>query len=256
MGGLKLHIQCDGEGTPLVVFDSGLGQGAEAWARVWGPVTSFTRACSYDRASHGKSDPAQVPHSNRQMARELYALLTHSAETGPYVLVGHSMGGTNVQLFLDEQGASVAGMVLIDASPEPPPVDRIPPAALAAFEKNIAAQEGLDVKTLLAGFDELRKSKRTLGSKPLAILVAGRALEDPNFSDTQAKEFLAERQQAQKPLLRLSSNSVLLIAKDSAHHVPDEAPALVIRAVEAVVKASRNGARLSEAAIQGGVESP
>jgi hypothetical protein len=30
--GLTLHIRCVGEGQPVVVFDDGLGQGAEAWA--------------------------------------------------------------------------------------------------------------------------------------------------------------------------------------------------------------------------------
>lgn len=215
------------------------------------PVASFTRACVYDRATHGRSDPAHVPHSNRQMARELYALSRNSGETGPYVLVGHSMGGTNVQLFLEEHEASVAGMVLIDASPEPPPIDRIPAATMADFERNIEALEGLDLKTLLAGFDELRASKRTLGDKPLAILVAGRVLEDPNFDDAQAQQALTERQAAQKPLLRLSSNAVLIIAQDSDHQIPDEAPDTVVRAVHAVVKVARTGGRLSASSIQG-----
>jgi pimeloyl-ACP methyl ester carboxylesterase len=256
VGGLELHIHCEGAGVPLVVFDSGLGQGSEAWSRVLRPVASFTRTCVYDRASHGQSDPAHVPHSNRQMARELYALLSNSAEIGPYVLVGHSMGGTNVQLFLEEHGTSVAGMVLVDASPEPPALDRIPAPALADFKRNIAALEGLDLETLLAGFDELRASKRTLGDEPLAILVAGRALQDPNFDNAEAQRLLIERQESQKPLLRLSSNSVLVIAHDSAHHIPDEAPDIVIRAVQAVVQAARTGGRLSESSIQGDVEAP
>ncbi len=149
---------------------------------------------------------------------------------------------------------SVAGMVLIDASPEPPPVERIPAAALADFERNIAALEGLDLRTLLAGFDELRASKRTLGDKPLANLVAGRALEDPNFDDAEAQRLLTARQAAQRPLLRLSSNSVLVIAHNSAHHIPDDAPDTVIRAVQAVVEAARTGGRLSESSIQDGVE--
>jgi pimeloyl-ACP methyl ester carboxylesterase len=204
----------------------------------------------YDRANHGSSDPAAVPHGNRQMARELYALLSNAHETAPYILVGHSMGGTNVQFFLEEHGDSVAGMVLIDASPEPPPFDQIPPAAMVEFETNIARLEGLDVKTMMAGFEELRTSKRTLGNKPLAILVAGKALEDPNLDATKAKQHLAERQKAQKTLLQLSSNSVLLVEENSAHHIPDEAPQTVIRTVEAVVTAVRKNAQLDESSIR------
>jgi hypothetical protein len=121
---------------------------------------------------------------------------------------------------------------------------------MAEFEKNIAALEGLDLETMLAGFDELRASKRTLDDKPLAILVAGRALEDPNFSDAQARQFLLERQNAQKSLLQMSSNGVFIVAHYSAHHIPNEAPDLVSRALQAVVEAARHGSRLSQAAIE------
>lgn len=251
-GGLLLHIQCNGVGTPLVVFESGLGQGVEAWRRVFGSVASFTRACVYDRANHGSSGSAKVPHSNRQMARELHALLSNAEEPAPYVLVGHSMGGTNVQFFLEEHGDNVAGMVLIDASPEPPPFDEIPSEARVEFERNIARLEGLDVKTMIAGFEELRESKRNLGDKPLAVLVAGQPLADAVFDEAQAKQHLVKRQQAQAPLLHLSSNAVLLVEENSAHHIPEQAPGTVIRTIEAVVAAARTGTALTESAIRRG----
>jgi pimeloyl-ACP methyl ester carboxylesterase len=245
-GGLKLHIHCEGAGIPLVVFDSGLGQGTEAWNRVLPNVASFTRACVYDRANHGPSDRARTPHSNREMARELYGLLRNAGQAEPYVLVGHSMGGTNVQLLLEEHPKSVAGMVLIDASPEPPPFDRIPPTAMAEFERNIQVLEGLDLPTLLAGFEELRASNRALGEKPLVILVAGRALPDPNISAPEAQQLLAKRQLSQKALLRLSSNGVLITVRDSAHHIPNDAPDAVTGAIRAVVESVRTSSRLSD----------
>jgi pimeloyl-ACP methyl ester carboxylesterase len=249
--GLRLHIRCVGEGQPVVVFDSGLGQGAEAWAGVQPRVAAFTRACAYDRASHGESDPAQVPHGNRKMARELYALLQHAQQPGPYVLVGHSMGGTNVQLLLEEQPASVAGMVLLDASPDPPPIADIPAPMLADFERNIAALEGLDLKTLLAGFDELRASPRSLGDKPLAILVAGKPPEGPHVAaEGGAEAVQRRREQAQRELGSLSTNSAIVIVAESGHHVSNDAPEVVIGAINEVVKAARTGERLDAAALR------
>jgi pimeloyl-ACP methyl ester carboxylesterase len=247
--GLRLHIRCVGEGQPIVVFDSGLGQGAEAWAGVQPRVAAFTRACAYDRAGHGESDPAQVPHSNRQMGRELYALLQHAQQPGPYIFVGHSMGGTNVQLLLEEQQASVAGMVLLDASPEPPPIADIPAPMLADFEKDIAKLEGLDLKTMLAGFEELRASPRSLGDRPLAILVAGKTPEGPDVAAASAEAVQRSREQAQRALGSLSTNSAFVVVPQSGHHIPNDAPEVVIGAINAVVKAARTGERLDMAAL-------
>src|SRR5690242_2169088 len=71
-GGLALHIHCEGAGAPTVVFDSGLGLDGSGWfgseAEVGRSTARLTRACAYDRAGRGQSDPpASLPHSNRQM---------------------------------------------------------------------------------------------------------------------------------------------------------------------------------------------
>lgn len=255
LGGLALHLHCEGEGSPTVVFDSGLGRDGSGWfatEEAAGRATAkVTRACAYDRAGHGQSDPPVArPHSNRQMARELFALLEKAEERGPYVLVGHSMGGTNARLLLDEHPESVAGLVLVDASPEPPPLERLPPEARADFERGIARLEGLDVSTFLAGFDELAASKASLGDKPLVVLVAGRVPDEalaagvPDEARAAAAAELAVRQAAQQRLTALSTNSALVIAEHAGHDIPNDAPELVARAVAAVVAAARDGSRL------------
>ncbi len=71
--GLSLHLVCNGEGSPTVVFESGLGNDARAWSKVQPEVAKLTRACAYDRAGLGASSPAPPPHSNRDMVAELHA---------------------------------------------------------------------------------------------------------------------------------------------------------------------------------------
>src|SRR5258706_10773441 len=78
VGGASLHIHCIGEGTPVVVLESGLGHDGGVWADVQPGVASFTRVCASDRAGMGYSTAARRPHGNRQMAAELYALLTRA----------------------------------------------------------------------------------------------------------------------------------------------------------------------------------
>ena len=53
VGQHRLHLNCSGEGSPTVIFDSGLGGSSLDWVRVQPEVASFTRACSYDRAGYG-----------------------------------------------------------------------------------------------------------------------------------------------------------------------------------------------------------
>jgi pimeloyl-ACP methyl ester carboxylesterase len=43
------------------------------------------------------------------MAHELRALLQGAGLAGPYVLVGHSLGGLNARLFASEYAADVRG---------------------------------------------------------------------------------------------------------------------------------------------------
>src|SRR5712671_2476307 len=88
-----MHIHATGEGTPTVVFESGMGASCLSWTLVQPQVAQFARAVSYDRAGHGWSDPAREPRTARQIAQELHTLLDATGLPGPYVLVGHSFGG-------------------------------------------------------------------------------------------------------------------------------------------------------------------
>ncbi len=248
--GMSLHLLCRGEGSPTVVFESGLGNDARAWSKVQPEIAKLTRACAYDRAGLGSSSPAPRPHSNRDMVSELHGLLDAASIPPPYVLAGHSMGGTNAQLFLAEYPSAVAGMVLVDASPLPPPFDDFPKDTLAEFEHNIGKLEGLDISTMLKGFDELKDTPRALNHKPLVILIAGQPQPEPFLSAERAQENFIARQKAQNELANMSSNSVVVTVRNSSHHIPLESPAEVVKAVTAVVKAARGHSRLSEASLQ------
>jgi len=81
-------------------------------------VAKFSRVCSYDRAGYGWSDSGPEPRSSLQIAHELKQLLQAAGEKGPYVLVGHSMGGYDIRVYTGQYPNDVAGMVLVDASHE------------------------------------------------------------------------------------------------------------------------------------------
>jgi pimeloyl-ACP methyl ester carboxylesterase len=110
-----MHIHVTGEGTPTVVFESGMGASCLSWTQVQPEVAQFSCAVSYDRAGHGWSDPAREPRTAQQLARELRALLDAAGAPGPYVLVGHSFGGYVVRAFVHLYHDEVVGLVLVDS---------------------------------------------------------------------------------------------------------------------------------------------
>lgn len=116
-GGFRLNLYCMGKGSPAVVFDSGWGDWAPAWSKVQPQIAKWTRACSYDRAGTGFSDPGPMPRTSVRIAAELRTALHHAGITGPYILVGSAFGGDNVRVFADLYMNEVAGMVLDDADP-------------------------------------------------------------------------------------------------------------------------------------------
>ena len=111
----RMHIYVTGEGTPTVVFESGMGASCLSWTQVQPEVAQFSRAVSYDRAGHGWSDQAREPRTAQQIAQELHALLDAAGVPGPYVLVGHSFGGYVNRTFTHMYRNEVVGMVLVDS---------------------------------------------------------------------------------------------------------------------------------------------
>ena len=115
VGGFRLNLYCTGSGSPTVVFDSGWGDWAPAWSKVQPQVAKWTRACSYDRAGTGFSEPGPMPRTSVRIADELHTALHHAGIAGPYILVGSAFGGDNVRVFADRYMDEVAGLVLDDA---------------------------------------------------------------------------------------------------------------------------------------------
>jgi pimeloyl-ACP methyl ester carboxylesterase len=116
--GRKMNLFCMGNGGRTVVFDSGLSDWSSIWALVQPGVAAHARACSYDRAGMGYSDPSDEPRSPIAVVEDLHKLI-HAAKIGtPVVLVGHSLGGFNMKLYAALYPEDVAGLVLVDPSEE------------------------------------------------------------------------------------------------------------------------------------------
>ncbi len=135
VGGHSLNIDCSGSGSPAVILESGGGgYGGYGWRVVQAEVAKLTTACWYDRAGEDWSDPAPAVRNSKTIVHDLHELLQRARVAGPYVLVGHSIGGDYVRIFAAKFPSEVAGVVLVDSTHpdqrEPPimlsPISRVP----------------------------------------------------------------------------------------------------------------------------------
>jgi pimeloyl-ACP methyl ester carboxylesterase len=272
--GIHSHLYCTGNGTPTVIFESGLDtDGSLGWSNVQPKLAELTRVCSYDRAGIMWSAPRHAVRDARTIVDELRALLAKASEAPPYVMVGHSLGGLIVRVFAEAAGPdAVKGVVLVDSShPEqlkraPVPEGGGPPAALLRvlaatgalrLLEDDAGVSGLSeeahlrtaafapqsMPALMAEYQALEATlqqagaTRPLGERPLVVLTA---LDKP-------PERLEPWLVLQRELAALSTNSDQRFVPDCGHYIQQEQPDVVVTAVRDVVTAVREAKPLRRA---------
>lgn len=261
IGGRQMHLYCIGRGAPTVVIDTGLGGTSLEWQAVMHRLGGPSRVCVFDRAGYGWSEMGPYPRTSSRHANDLYLLLTNADEAGPFVLVGHSYGGYNMQLFARRYPFLVAGLVLIDAShPEqverflaPPYKVRIAPSsrwglvrfgeqpslhpALPAAARDLALfqyRNWRPRRTLsyeLLGFldseFELR-AEPALPALPLVVLTRGKRVWPAGGHGDALEQLWMD---LQTELAAQSPTSAHLVARDSGHQIHLDQPDLVAFAV-------------------------
>jgi pimeloyl-ACP methyl ester carboxylesterase len=118
VGGRRLNLYCSGTGPVTVVFDAPSGDAGWTWHAVQPKVAGRTRACVYDRAARGFSDPSPLQPTFGNAVADLHALLGKAGIAPPYVLVGNSFGGAVAQLYAYRYPQEVKALVLVEAGHE------------------------------------------------------------------------------------------------------------------------------------------
>ena len=244
VGGHRLHLNCVGTGSPTVILEAGFGGDSTNWAWIAPEVAHDTRVCVYDRAGVGWSEPAAGPQDGVAVAQDLYTLLDRAHEPGPYVLVGHSLGGAFILNFAAQYPNDVAGVVLLDSMhPEqytrvpgystsynryrrvsalfpsmarvgvgrlaaPILVGDLPPGAQAAARAHAATPRVMAAQhaewAMIPTTLTEAKTLMTLGDRPLMVVTAERGMQD-NWMPLQDE------------LTALSSNGIHRIFPDASH---------------------------------------
>jgi pimeloyl-ACP methyl ester carboxylesterase len=239
IGDRALYLDCQGSGGPTVVLEGGI---SSDWAEVQAEAAGFTRVCSYDRPDSpgSRSDPTAT-RTAQEVVDDLHAVLDAAGEPGPYVLVGHSMGGLYVQLYAYQHPDEVAGLVLVDPTPED----------FSMRLGELAAGLGTPVPTTAPAepgpdeisFAQMREARASgaLPQVPLVVLSHGRGgdpAERPPGWPIEEEERIWRELHAE--IAQSVPGGKHIIAEKSGHDIHQEEPMLVVSAIRQVVDAARN----------------
>jgi pimeloyl-ACP methyl ester carboxylesterase len=122
----ELHIHTGGSVTalPPIVLEAGGGCVLEVWQHVEQVLAPHTPVLSYERVGIGSSRGRLGSVSAAAVTQRLTALLQASGTQTPAIMVGHSLGGLYLRHFAATRPDLVAGLVLLDATPEDMPLPR------------------------------------------------------------------------------------------------------------------------------------
>lgn len=268
IGNHSLHLNCMGSGTPTVIFESDLDAiGSLSWSLVQQEVAKFTRACTYDRAGFMWSETGPRPRNGEQIADELGKLLKAAGEKGPYILVGHAMGGAYIRMFAAQNPDLVCGMVLVDAvhpdqsarlgiqgkvpsrqigpivnflSSIGQPARYKSPKPRTMPEEVYEVQQAFMPSSSIAFYDETIEGQVTLeqvgrvqklGNIPLIVLLSAR----PSFN-IEGQNLQEIWLDLQEELTLLSDNSEIRKFSESGHYIQFDQPDVVIEAIRDIVR--------------------
>jgi pimeloyl-ACP methyl ester carboxylesterase len=248
--GHQMYLSCVGTGSPTVVLESGLSDPAAPWFGLEGAIAPFARVCSYDRpnTAGGASDPVPSLRTAQDVADDLHTLLTTAKVPGPYVLVGHSIGGLISRLYASTYPDEAAGLVLVDASHEEQEARRealVSPELWEAYQERMAQfpTSELDIE---ASFAQVREARDEAPLRPMPLVVITAGIVDPAelaafFPPGWPIEVMPQvHRELQADLAGLVPNGRQVIAERSGHYVHRTEPELVLEAIRQVVEAVRN----------------
>lgn len=258
-GHITLHVREIGTG-PLVVFLHGITANAAVWDPVLIDLQDSFRVVAVDQRGHGLSDKPAHGYGGEDYARDLLALVGAMAGE-PAIVVGHSLGARNGVVAATLQPERIAGVVAIDFVPF------IEDEVLQTLETRVKGGDRtfVSVDEIVAYLasryplmppDALQRRAahgyRKVGdlfhalADPKAMAATAEGLrEDLEPAMTSVKKPVLLLRGAESKLVsvtafertkRLRPDLPTLVVPGTDHYVPEEAPAVVSKAIREFAK--------------------
>jgi len=235
VGGYELAAEISGEGSPTVVFVSGAGAGRDSWDVAIAALRNSTTLLTYDRAGIGDSevlaDPS--PRTLGAASDELHRLLVATGLEGPFILVGHSLGGLIALIYAARW--PVAGLVLVDTSDIHLNLDIDEPIPIASDGEHLSYD-------VVAGADEVARSRRPLGVPSVVIASrVSRWLDVVNLERWRPFDLaeLDERWQRHQESLAADLGATHKVARFGGHNIQNDDPTIVADSIDDLIELAR-----------------
>jgi len=241
VNGRSIYLDCRGQGSPTVLLESGMGDGAGAWSSVQDAAAATTRVCVYDRAGRGSST-ARGRHTLSDGAADLRVALANAGEAGPFVVVGHSLGGAYARIFAAAHRHEMAGLLLVDAFM--PDLERIAVHPLLGplrpeYEARLDGLRALVARVESLDWPSSEAQLRAADLRGLAIEVL-RAPRGESRLDGATNEAIEAAVVASYKAMSPGRVRYAL-AWGAGHSIQVDRPDLVIEGIERLVDAARAG---------------
>lgn len=244
VNGLGIYLDCRGVGAPTVLLEGGFGAGSAGWGEVLDGIAAFSRVCAWDRPGIGRSAPRAL-HSAAETAATLRAALRLAGESGPYVIVAHSLGGVYARVFADGTVVDGAPEASEDGVLQVVMLDTYEPDLGLVDDPALAADVRVVIRENLASTGAaIQEGEQLDWTRTLEELELGGPLEQPGvllmlrpearLGDPDPARHAAIIDAWYRGIAARYPNAELVIV-DTGHQVQLEQPALVIERVRAIV---------------------
>lgn len=248
------------QGEPIVLFEAGAMNSLETWDDVFSALVGEAPLVAYDRAGLGESDWDYETPVPRHVSDRLHRLLREMGAEPPYVLVGHSWGGSLMRYFAGYHPREVAGIVYVDPGPI---VTQSLAQELAPFEAIGAGRAGYEafwsgygslieeaspaVRAEFAVYRDLmqrpafERDLRPAPDVPAVMILAAKPYPPlPGLPFDAAELFQADlhhRIEVLQEWALASSRGTVVVTNHTSHAVPREDPDLILWGVRRVLAA-------------------
>jgi pimeloyl-ACP methyl ester carboxylesterase len=235
VGGHKLHLRCEGTGSPgspTVLYLHGLGGDGSDVTSISPRLTNRVRVCTYDRVNVGRSDSDPGRHTGADSVRDLHALLDAASVAGPYLLVGFSFGGLLAIMYAGTYPDQVMGLVSLDGSlPTDDQVDQLIPKD--EREQVMAEQDANQERVeFYPTVDQAKALVAKMPDVPVTYLAARPVELPPNWPVKRMRAFIAAKQVQFTKTVPQGR----LVEVQSSHDIDLEQPELVIKEINRILE--------------------